>query len=68
MVMRVNEGLRKSIFFMQSAVDYCLGRVKLNVLPSPGVLATHILPQRALMIVFAIDKPSPELFVSLLTR
>jgi len=53
---------------MQNTVDYCLGRVKLNVLPSPGVLETHILPPCASMIVFAIDKPSPEPFVSLFTR
>jgi hypothetical protein len=68
MGMRVNERLKKSIFSMQNTVDYCLGRVKLNVLPSPGVLETHILPPCASMIVFAIDKPSPEPFVSLFTR
>lgn len=54
MLMRVNERLKKSIYFMQSALDYCLGGVKLNVLPSPRVLEPHILTPCASMIVFAI--------------
>jgi hypothetical protein len=45
-----------------------LGRVKLNVLPFPGVLSTQIFPPCASTIVLAMAKPSPDPRCSLSAR